>query len=393
MLFLLPLVCHFLSFSTLLITLNKATSSDVEAAGVAEFLREEDTQSTSGIGSSPQPNRRQSGPLKQKQTVAPLPHTQTSSHEVVFARPLNIAASMTRMSRREIIQNEWNRLARDAGAARIEFINDVDEEEVPPGIGVLFPYLERKYLFDIGIAEPSPMAGCECDGVAGCSKASKCGCCTERKHAYTDQGLFAFNTDEEITECNTYCSCPPKCINRVAQFPRPLPVQIFKTEERGWGARIPVNLVRGRVVGLYTGLLIRREDADKLSGRRASYCFDLDVNEAPDEDPPENAYSVDAYGCGNWTRFINHSCVPNLKIISVVYDTMPQDNMPYIALVATKTIPAYTELTFDYNPSHQIEFEAKRYKEKSKSIMKQSKTRTRCLCGAAQCRKWLSVVA
>jgi hypothetical protein len=35
-----------------------------------------------------------------------------------------------------------------------------------------------------------------------------------------------------------------------------------------------------------------------LSGSRASYCFDLDVNEEPDEDPPENAYSVDAYGCG-----------------------------------------------------------------------------------------------
>jgi 3',5'-cyclic AMP phosphodiesterase CpdA len=68
----------------------------------------------------------------------------------------------------------------------------------------------------------------------------------------------------------------------------------------------------------------RREEADKLSGSRASYCFDLDVNEEPDEAPPENAYSVDAYGCGmpynlcvsatetngrmlrtgNWTRFI-----------------------------------------------------------------------------------------
>ncbi|KAJ7252953.1 hypothetical protein C8J57DRAFT_1474092, partial [Mycena rebaudengoi] len=100
-------------------------------------------------------------------------------------------------------------------------------------------------------------------------------------------------------------------------------------------------------VGLYTGLLIRREEADKLSGSRASYCFDLDVNEDPDEETPENAYSVDAYGCGNWTRFINHSCSPNLQIITVVYDTMPEDNMPYLALVATEDIPAFTELTFD----------------------------------------------
>jgi hypothetical protein len=37
-------------------------------------------------------------------------------------------------------------IARKAGAAGLEFANDVDDEEVPPGIGVLFPYVERSYL-------------------------------------------------------------------------------------------------------------------------------------------------------------------------------------------------------------------------------------------------------
>ncbi|KAJ6570741.1 hypothetical protein B0H10DRAFT_1752163, partial [Mycena sp. CBHHK59/15] len=68
----------------------------------------------------------------------------------------------------------------------------------------------------------------------------------------------------------------------------------------------------------------RREEADKLSGSRASYCFDIDINEDMDEATPDPAYSVDAYGCGNWTRFLNHSCCPNLQIISVVYETMPE---------------------------------------------------------------------
>ncbi|KAJ7259031.1 hypothetical protein C8J57DRAFT_962764, partial [Mycena rebaudengoi] len=85
--------------------------------------------------------------------------------------------------------------------------------------------------------------------------------------------------------------------------------------------------------------------------------FDLDINEDPDEETPENAYSVDAYGCGNWMRFLNHSCSPNLQIITVVYDTIPEDNMPYLALVATENIPAFMELTFDYNPAHQTEWE------------------------------------
>ncbi|KAJ7827136.1 SET domain-containing protein [Mycena olivaceomarginata] len=297
---------------------------------------------------------------------------------------------------REIIQHEWNKIARKAGAAEIEFVNQIDEEELPPGIGTLFPYVERKYIFDVGMAESRTLlAGCRCRGTKGCAKAQQCSCQSnlEGPPAYTPQGLFAFNTDSEIIECNTACECGPKCINRVAQLPRRIPVQIFKTEKRGWGARIPVDVVRGRVVGLYTGLLIRREEADKLSGSRASYCFDLDVNEEPDEAPPENAYSVDAYGCGNWTRFINHSCSPNLQIISVVYDTMPEDNMPYLALVATKHIPAFTELTFDYNPAHQTEWELKRYREKTRSKKNKSKKQTRCLCGTSQCRGWLSVVA
>ncbi|KAJ7850586.1 hypothetical protein B0H13DRAFT_2360573 [Mycena leptocephala] len=48
--------------------------------------------------------------------------------------------------RRELIQNEWNKIAREARAAGIELYNDVDEEEVPPGVHVLFPYVERSYL-------------------------------------------------------------------------------------------------------------------------------------------------------------------------------------------------------------------------------------------------------
>ncbi|KAJ7210293.1 hypothetical protein C8J57DRAFT_1608119 [Mycena rebaudengoi] len=186
------------------------------------------------------------------------------------------------------------------------------------------------------------------------------------------QGLFAFTTESEIVQCNSACGCSPQCNNRLAQFPRQIPAQIFKTEKRGWGARLPVDIVRGHVVGLYTGLLIRREEADKLSGTRASYCFDLDVNEDPDEETPENAYSVDAYGCGNWTRFINHSCSPNLQIISVV-NLLLKDNMPYLALVATENIPAFTELTFDYNPAHQTEWELKRYREKTRSKKNKSK--------------------
>ncbi|KAJ7269106.1 SET domain-containing protein, partial [Mycena rebaudengoi] len=317
---------------------------------------------------------------------------------------------------REIIQDQWNKIAREAGAAGIEFVNEVDDEEVPPGIGILFPYVERSYLFDIGTAEPTALTGCECDGKSGCNNArlGRCPCASASStlkngpaytqvrlnliYIHTSQGIHTCLNFHSLSTLNpkssnaTACGCSPQCNNRLAQFPRQIPAQIFKTEKRGWGAPRTGGWAL-YWVGIYSfSMDPRREEADKLSGSRASYCFDLDVNEDPDEETPENAYSVDAYGC-NWTRFINHSCSPNLQIISVVYDAMPEDNMPYLALVATENISAFTELTFDYNPAHQTEWELKRYREKTRSKKNKSKKQTRCLCGASICRGWLSVVA
>jgi [histone H3]-lysine9 N-trimethyltransferase SUV39H len=49
------------------------------------------------------------------------------------------------------------------------------------------------------------------------------------------------------------CSCDDTCPNRVAQQPRQFPVEIFKTESCGWGARATVALEKGQVLGIYTG--------------------------------------------------------------------------------------------------------------------------------------------
>ncbi|KAJ7862256.1 SET domain-containing protein [Mycena olivaceomarginata] len=304
---------------------------------------------------------------------------------------------MTSTPYRQWIENEWNKRAREAGvseSAMITFVNEVDNEAVPPEVDVLFTYLERNYIYDIGIPEPGTLVGCRRDGGAGCPR----GCFSTHGHqrniAYTSQGLFKFNTYSKIIECNENCTCPTSCINRVAQRPRRIPIEIFKTESRGWGVRTSVALVRGQVLGLYTGLLIRRQKASKLLGERASYIFQLDIDEDPG-DNPDDAYSVDALRCGNWTRFINHSCSPNTKIIAVAYDTMIEENLPYyLAFVATENISPGIELTLDYNPAEQEAWELKKYKEKSRSKkLKNMRQQKRCLCGARDCREWIAVVA
>lgn len=49
------------------------------------------------------------------------------------------------------------------------------------------------------------------------------------------------------------CSCPRLCPNRVAQLPRDVPLEIFRTTDRGWGVRPTVTVHAGKVIGIYTG--------------------------------------------------------------------------------------------------------------------------------------------
>lgn len=46
------------------------------------------------------------------------------------------------------------------------------------------------------------------------------------------------------------------CQNRVAQIPRDIPLQIFKTPSHGWGVRAPVDIPKGKVLGYYTGYVL-----------------------------------------------------------------------------------------------------------------------------------------
>ena len=65
-----------------------------------------------------------------------------------------------------------------------------------------------------------------------------------------------------IYECNKFCKCSKTCLNRVAQNPLRLPLQIFKTERRGWGIRTLVDLPKGSFICIYVGRLYSNEEAN-----------------------------------------------------------------------------------------------------------------------------------
>ncbi|KAF8233816.1 SET domain-containing protein [Tricholoma matsutake] len=310
-------------------------------------------------------------------------------------------APTPKVSKCEKLQREWNRIAQLDQAASITFTNDVDDEEIPE-LDPDFQYLETGYIYSKGVMyqdDAERFVCCECEQ---CSFASACDCQgpselvdgNGRKiFAYTDDRLFAFNVPPgvEVIECNAFCQCDASlCPNRVAQLPRDVPVEIFKTIDRGWGVRAPVDIEQGKVLGIYSGLLIPRRVALALSADDGSYCFDLDGREGPDMQTPDDAYSVDSRMCGNWTRFVNHSCDPNLRVYLVVFDTIPERNAPYLAFVALKDIQAGTEFTFDYSPGDAGT--TTKVQGKGKGKIKIPSGAKPCMCGASHgCRGWVRV--
>lgn len=266
-------------------------------------------------------------------------------------RPRRNEASL-RLRRR--VETAWNRIARNSGAATISLVNDVDDEEIPSSIDpATFTYLERSsYILPEGETSHSGLyEGCECED--GCISPDECACqSTEfadvimhhgrRSFAYDRNGLYIFpeQFDFAVFECNHMCRCSHEtCPNRVAQRPRDVPLEIFKTVDCGWGVRAPIAVPRGKVIGVFTGELSQSADDD--------YTYHLDWFD------PNNRWRVTSRRYGNWSRFLNHSCYPNLKAYGVIYDSIPDaddDQRHRLAFVALRDIAKYEELTIDYAP-------------------------------------------
>jgi histone-lysine N-methyltransferase SUV39H len=275
-------------------------------------------------------------------------------------------------------------------AATVRISPDISDENFPRNLRK-FKYMEKGYVFrdnamqDIFNASRGVFTTCDC---ITCLDALDCSC-RDLSEIYDlggkpnlpaySEGLFTFEVPRgvEVIECNKYCGCGNDCGNRVAQHPRNIGIEIFDTNRCGWGVRALADIPKGKVLGTYTGMLLRRDEVDELPQEHHGYLFDLDGTEVRNSENLGEKYTVDCYECGNWTRFVNHSCGPNMKVYCVVYDTIPYVNMPYVAYVASIDIPAGTELTIDYYPYAETDKKGKR-----------PANRGDCKCDSEVCRGW-----
>ncbi|EGU85104.1 histone-lysine N-methyltransferase, H3 lysine-9 specific dim-5 [Fusarium oxysporum f. sp. raphani 54005] len=196
------------------------------------------------------------------------------------------------------------------------------------------------------------------------------------------------NSKMPIYECHQSCSCSIDCPNRVVERGRTIPLEIFRTPDRGWGVRSPVSIKKGQFVDRYLGEIITSNEADRrrsqsaISQRKDVYLFALDKftdSESFDHRLKGPSLEVDGEFMSGPTRFVNHSCDPNMRIFARVGDHADK-HIHDLALFAIKDIPEGEELTFDYvdGVSHEGE-------ETGGDIDHM----TRCLCGSKKCRKFL----
>ncbi|GJC92797.1 histone-lysine N-methyltransferase [Colletotrichum higginsianum] len=247
----------------------------------------------------------------------------------------------------------------------ITIVNEVDDAVIPS----TFRFLQQSKLgAGVQAAEDSFRTGCECDDVEECQY-SGCLCLQEQEDASDDEGhrrnkVYMYHmhgvkagllrskflqSKRPVYECHEGCACAEKCPNRVVE--------------------------RGRK---------RRRNASSIAERKDVYLFALD--KFTDKDSPDvrlrgPPLEVDGEFMSGPTRFINHSCEPNLRIFARVGDHADK-HIHDIAMFALRDIPRGEQLTFDYVDGVSEEEDDAKDKRKQGDMVQ-------CLCGAKNCRKFL----
>ncbi|GLD93071.1 hypothetical protein PINS_up001663 [Pythium insidiosum] len=154
----------------------------------------------------------------------------------------------------------------------------------------------------------------------------------------TAPGSSDSSKGERIKEFN--CPLGENCGNRALHqriYPR---FERFHTAEKGWGLKVLEPVKAGQLVIEYVGEVINEEEKNRRLSEHARlnpedknmYIMEL-----------SNGVYIDARHKGSVSRFINHSCDPNCRLLK-----WNVRGVNRIAITAVKDIAAGEELSYDY---------------------------------------------
>ncbi|XP_060838155.1 histone-lysine N-methyltransferase EHMT2 [Rhopalosiphum padi] len=222
----------------------------------------------------------------------------------------------------------------------IRCVNEIDDE-----VPVEFTYIKEN-CYDVGNYVDSAMshiASCSCDGACNtndCKCVQANGDCLYDENGRLNSDFDYFNPSVILYECNWRCRChKQRCGNRVIQKGIKVKLELYKHKDMGWGVRTLQPISRGTFVCEYVGEIITDQKANDL--KEDSYLFNLENPGATE------LYCIDAYNYSNVSRFINHSCDPNLMSVRSFINHHDK-RFPRIAFFAVQDIKKNEQLSYDY---------------------------------------------
>lgn len=253
-------------------------------------------------------------------------------------------------------------LSKGAECLRVPVCNRLDDDRSP----LLFEYTVSPKFPEPGPAKlKSQKGGCHC--ATGCG--SRCRC--ERRNTggpvYNEDGTLLLGRPV-VYECGALCGCPMTCMNRVTQRGMKHQLEVFRSDETGWGVRALDLIPPGAFVCEYSGDVIIRGDhhsgGDNVSMEGRSI---IDPRRFPERwrewgdasavDPstmrpqfPEFAgpgYVLDVSQKRNVASYISHSGIPNV-FLQFVLRGNEDESYPHLMVFAMETIPPMRELSIDY---------------------------------------------
>ncbi|XP_078396984.1 histone-lysine N-methyltransferase SETD2 [Cetorhinus maximus] len=164
-----------------------------------------------------------------------------------------------------------------------------------------------------------------------------------------------------MIECSSRCLHGEYCTNRRFQRRQYADVEVILTERKGWGLRTDKELSVNSFVLEYCGEVL---DHKEFKARVKEYARNKNIHYY--FMALKNDEIIDATLKGNCSRFMNHSCEPNCET-----QKWTVNGQLRVGFFTTKTVPAGTELTFDYQ------------------FQRYGKEAQKCFCGSANCRGYL----
>ncbi|XP_063714624.1 histone-lysine N-methyltransferase EHMT2-like [Symsagittifera roscoffensis] len=207
----------------------------------------------------------------------------------------------------------------------------------------------------------SPREPCECSD--GCG--NDCSCVRRGNITYSTPGLIHVPPSDlefpVLFQCSSECRCT-NCGNQWASSGSEYPVGVyFVSESMGFDLRSMCTIPEGAFVGVYAG---RVQDVKTT-------CEDSDddyIFEIPCSVDEKHQLFINSKQFGNYTRFINHSCNPNLEVIEIKQENYV--NFSNLGIFARTEIQEGRQLALDYGD----EF----WKNKKKSL--------NCRCKFENCK-------